>query len=36
MVDSSATTGAPDRSAALTGGDTSTREDTRPIVSLGR
>src|SRR5690349_13368299 len=34
IVDSSATTGAPDRSAALTGGDTSTRDDTRTIVSL--
>src|SRR5215469_14431022 len=34
IVDSSATTGAPDRSAALTGADTSTRDDTRTIVSL--
>src|SRR5580692_6570799 len=36
IVDSSATTGAPDRSAALTGGDTSTRDGTRTIVSLAR
>ena len=28
--------GAPDRSAALTSGDTSTRDDTRTIVSLAR
>src|SRR6516164_2733298 len=33
IVDSSATTGAPDRSAALTGADISTRDDTRTIVS---
>jgi hypothetical protein len=32
-VDSSATTGVPARSAALTAGDTSTREDTKTIVS---
>src|SRR6476620_4386234 len=36
IVDSSATTGAPDRSAALTGGDTSTRDGTRTSVSLAR
>src|SRR5262245_37672309 len=36
IVDSSATTGMPDRSAALTEGDTSTRDDTRTIVSLAR
>src|SRR5256884_4504767 len=34
IVDSNATTGAPDRSAALTGGDTSTRDGTRTIVSF--
>src|SRR6516165_1622140 len=34
IVDSSATTGVPDRNAALTRADTSTRDGTRTIVSL--
>ena len=34
IVDSSATTGVPASSAALTAGDTSTRDDTGTIVSL--